>query len=348
MIDLASSREVLIYGLTLVGSGASQLVTAPTFYGPLSLYLEYFGFGMVLIGALLSILGFFWKLSPRERPLGVTLLVFSFVFSGFANIVLGGWLFTPLFLLALFCFVSAWALLTRRKWVKSLLEIVAIISMLVSVLGLGALNDYVVYIPGVLGALYIFWYLNRPHVAKYLNAEPRNIILSERTVHIVLLFALLLPLFMAYFYYNPPSRSITSHINGFSDGGGAGSGTSGPEYVFYRGDILNYSFQVDSGFAPVNFSIQRFEFPLTIASSLGSSGSGVVTVPISDQYTVWAITQANSMSVRFEILVSMSSVRLHIAQWALLDLYFVGVLYFTDQRIRRLLTRTQTAKETKP
>lgn len=326
VVALTVSREVVFFGLTLVGAGISQLFGSFMTYWPLSLVIAYVGVGVVLTGLLITVLGLLWKWGPWKHPLGVSLLAVGYVLVGLFIMVLGGWIFTPLFLLGFVFFIIAWAILTPKKWGKFIVEILAIIGFALSFLGVG--NDGVVNVSGVLGAFYMLWYVNRPHVARYFGVSEWNISLSRRDVLMISFFALILLLPITLFYLAPPSRSTTDWM------GGNGGGTSNANYVFHYGDIVIYSFHVDNGSA-VEFSIQLDSPRFTIVTAQGYSGSGEASVPYPGQYTVWVEPLDTVSTVHFEIAVKMLSVRAHLSQWALLDIYAVSGLLLTTLQKKR-------------
>lgn len=314
------SREVVLYGLILLSSGVSQLALAQMTYWPISLFITAFGASFIVIGVSIVVLGLRWRWGPWKKPLGIRLWAIGFVVVGFLSIGLGGWIFTPLFILAALSFLVAWALWVGKKWAKPVLELLTVGGFLVSVAGVS--NDGVIYVPGVLGASYMFWYLNRPQVANYFSTEPRRLMLSQRNITLILAFSLLLFVPLVYLYLYPPSRVIADHWNWTGGGGGVGGG---PEFTFYAGDRLDYEFQADVG-SPVEFSIGLQESPLRIASSSGRSGSGVVVVPISGPHMVYVETESNYLSISFEIIVTTSSLQKHVAQWGLLNFYLIVLL----------------------
>jgi len=314
------SKEVFLYGLTLVGGGISQLVAFPAIYGPLSLYVAYAAAVMVGLGVIIAVLGLYWRWGPRKRPVGITLMAVSFVFVGVASIVLGGWLYTPLFLLAIVSFAAAWLWWTGRGFGSFVIAALAFIGLLASIIGVA--NDSVVYVPGVLGALYAFWYINRPHVAKYFRVEPFMIAITRKRLAVILLAALLLPLALAYFYMNPPSRTVTSRT------GGNGGGSSSSDTYFMNGDTVSFSFQVDAGMSPVEFSIRHDSAPpvILLAQKTGRSGSGSFVVPYTAEYAVWFEPVDTYSELDVEMVVVLTSLRRSIIQWGLLDAYLILLL----------------------
>ncbi len=302
-----------------MGGGISQLVAFPTIYGPLSLYVAYAAVILVIIGLIIAFLGLYWRWGPWKRPLGITLMVISFVFVGFVSILLGGWLYTPLFLLAIASFAVTWLLLTGRSYGLLAVAALAILGLLASIIGVT--NDGVVYVPGMLGAFYTFWYINRPHVTKYFKEEPFTIKVTRRRLVQTLVLAVLAPLPLAYLYVNPPSRTIASIISG------NGGGVSSPEYYFRNGDTLIYKFQVDPSSAPIEFSIrQDVPSSIMLAQETGRSGSGTVNVFFSAQYYVWFEPRDSWAELSFEIIVILTSWRRSIIQWGLLDIYLMILL----------------------
>lgn len=331
-VYLAVSKEVVTYGFILLGSAISQLMSIPWIYGPFSLYMQYAAIGLMLIGVIVIMSGVFWRWGPWKRPLGISLLAVSYVFVGSISIALGGWIFTPLFILALVFFIVAWAIFAGKKWAKTVIEIITIISLLGLVLGIG--NDGVVNVPGALSAVYILWYVNRPYVAGYFGSEVRRMELKERDILLVSFLALLLLVPLTFFYIAPPSRRIVDWMAGW--GSPASGGISGPEYVFGIGDMLEYSFQVDENSSSIVFSIQREENPkMTIATVQGEYGSGVANVPITGPYWVYAVSVDTYYKVHFEIIVKMFSLRRHILQWAFLDIFLIATLVSIKLRTKR-------------
>jgi hypothetical protein len=331
-MGLRVGKEVIFYGLVMVGSGLSQLIDywmVPDFY---KLYAAW---SFLVIGILAVIIGLLWRWGSWERPLGVTLLAISYGLIGLIFIILGGWLFVPLFLLALVFFVVAWALFKGKTWGRLAVYVITGISLLLSLIGIR--TNGVIDIPGLLQSMYIFWYLNRSHVVEYFGAESLGEIKIPRKILIfpLVLTFVLVPL-LVNVYINPPTYTmISDRLEGWGTGPGGGSG----QYFFAkRGDLLAYSFEVDVDSAPVRFYIESSEYPpVLLASSEGRSGSGLVEVPFTSQWIMWAISQGTYMSVQVEVRATQFSLRENIVQWLLLDLYiaaFVFSLIITFRRVK--------------
>ncbi len=319
---LPISREVIVYGLAIVGSSISQLVAAygrpSMIYEPLRAYMGYLGIGSMLIGFSIIVLGVLWKWGPWQRPLGISLLAVGFVLLGLVSIVLGGWLLTPLFILSFVFFVVAWGISIGKGWGKTAIEIIMIIGILLSALGIG--NNGVVYVPGVLGALYIFWYMGRTHVAKFFGAYPREIELGGKVTILTLLLALLILVPITFLCVYPPAHRI-------ADRKVTGTGISGPGYRFSAGDMLSYSFQIDEGlWQPVVFVIESFTDRLSIVTIQGYNGSDTTTVTFSDRFWVSIANPRGYYGdsvVEYEIIINSFSIQMNALEWMLLDVYFV-------------------------
>lgn len=328
---MAVSKEVVSYGFILIGSAVSQLLSIPWIYGPFSLYMQYAAVSLILIGVVIIILGLFWRWDWK-RPLGISLLAVGYALAGLLVLVIGGWIFTPLFAFSLVFFIVVWGIVAAKKWAKIAIETISIIGLLFSLFGIG--NDFVVNVPGVLGAIYIVWYVNRPYVAGYFGTGARRIIPKEKNIVWISFFALLLLVPMIFFYIDPPSRRIASWVAGW--GSPASGGSSGSEYIFGVGDILKYDFQVDENSSSIIFSIERKDVPeLKIAEAQGRYGSGEAYVPITGQYWVYAVSIDTYYKVHYEIVVKMFSLRRHILQWAFLDLFLVSILFSIKSRSKR-------------
>ncbi len=335
MYVLAISKEVIVYGLTIVGSSISQLVATHTrpsvIYEPLRGYMGYLIACSMLIGFSIIVLGSFWRWGPWLRPLGTSLLAVSFALVGLLSIFLGGWFLTPLFVLAFVFFVVAWGISAGKGWGKTATEIIAVIGLLVSALGTG--NDGVVFVPGVLGAVYIFWYMGRPHVAEFFGAYPREVELGGKVSVLTLLFALLILVPMTSLCINPPTHRI-------ADRKAAGEGISGPDYRFYTGDVLSYSFQIDEGLWEVVFVIRSFTDRLSIVATQGYNGSGTTTVTFSDKF--WVLVERplgsyGSSVAQYEVIINSFSIQIHTLQWMLLDIYLIATLsaIILNRRLRK-------------
>lgn len=328
------SSEVVFYGLIVVGSGLSQLIdnwTVP------DLYKLYAGWSLLVIGAFLVIIGLFWRWGPWQRPLGVTLLAVSYGLTGLIAIIFGGWLLAILFLLALVFFVTAWALITGKTWGRLAAYVITGIGLLLSLIGIS--SDGVIYIPGFLQSVYIFWYLNRSHVTEYFDAELLwEIGSSRRTLVFPFVLTFVLVPFLVNAYINPPTYTIISdRLQGWGTGPGGGSG----QHFFAKsGDLLAYSFEVDIDSAPVRFYIESSEYPrVLLTSSEGRSGSGLVEVPFTSQWTMWAISQGTHMSVQVEMSNTQFSLRVPIVQWLLLNSYFTALLFSWILTSKRVVVR---------
>jgi hypothetical protein len=313
------NKEISIYGLTLAGSGFSQIV-ASQLSGTLPVFLgEYVGIGFLLIGALIFAIAFFWKREPSEKPLGITLLALSYAFLGLLFILLGGWFFTPLFLVGLVCFLLSYGLLARKSWALFIVQVSLMIGFLVSLVGIG--NEGVANVAGILTSCYVTWYINREHVTGYFKSQSMMPKLSRRSLNATLVVFLLFFLPIGYFQYNPPSSVVAS---GQTSGSG---GPGGVLYTFVKGDLVQCTFQVVQGYSPVKVTIQSLEGYGTVgivASDAGMSGSAVGTVPSTGKYIVWVGT-SNEMyyKIDYEIIVAQNSLRRMTPQWALLDIYAV-------------------------
>jgi len=321
------NKEILLYGLTLAGSGFSQVI-ASQFGNTLPVFLgEYIGISFLLIGALILAVAFFWKRKPSEKPLGITLLALSYAFLGLLFIFLGGWFFTPLFLVGLVCFLLSYGLLTRKSWALFGVQVLMVIGFLVSLIGIG--NEGVANVAGILTSCYITWYINREHVTGYFKSQSMMPRLSRKSLSAILVVFLLFFLPIGYFQYSPPSSVVAS---GQTSGSG---GSGGVLYTFVKGDLVKCTFQVVQGYSPVKVTIQTLEGYGTVgivASDTGMSGSVIGTVPSTGKYVVWVGT-SNEMyyKIHYEITVTQNSLRRMTPQWALLDIYAVIAILSTIQ-----------------
>jgi hypothetical protein len=316
------NKEVSVYGLTLAGSGISQIVASQFTETLPAILPEYVGTVFLLIGALIFLVGFLWKPEPSGRPLGITLLAVSYAVVGFLVVLLGGWFFTPLFLLGFVCFVLSYGLLAKKTWALFGVLLFLVIGFLASLVGIG--NEGIVNVAGVLNSCYLIWYINREHVTEYFNTGLMMPRLSRRSLTTALVVVLLFLLPIWYFYYNPPSIVLASSVSG-------SPGPGGSQYTFSKGDSVNCTFQVVPGYSPVTVTIQsgeEYDSGNTIASATGTSGSAVGTAPSTGKYTVWVGTSSGYYSVDYKIIVTEYSLRRMTPQWVLLDVYAaIAVLY---------------------
>jgi hypothetical protein len=309
MGSLQISKEVVVYGLILAVSSVSLLMDFHLFNDPLKLYT---GLILAFLGTTVVLFGLLWK---REPPFGVKLLAVSYSLLGVVALVLGGWLYTALFLIALVLFAVAWGLWKGKNWGRTATMILMGLELVISFFGVT--NDWVVYLPGILQAVFILWYLNRPHVAAYFNAEPFfDINVSRRTLMSALLVSAGVALLLVYIYMNPPTRTVIS--NRFQ-GAGWGGG-SGRTFSATRGDLLTYYFDAIDG-NPAHVYVESADPPfVTIGSSeVGLSGSGSFEVPVTDRWIIWAKSERGfNMNVNVTLNLTQASLKPSILQLILL------------------------------
>lgn len=315
---LRASREVVFYGLIHVASGFSTLVYGRMVSETLRLYS---GLVSMALGLVIFAVSLLWRWGPWPRPLGITLLGISFSLAGLVTVILGGWLFTPLFALALVFFLVAWGLFSGKSWTRTVVYVIVGISLLMSLIGVVDL------VPGVLGSMYLLWYLNRPHVAEYFKGSFWRIDVQQHKKGLIFttVVLLLLTLPLTYLYINPLSyTALSGTTSGSSSGPGAGGGS---HFFARRGDLVTYSFQVVENSPPIHFWIEFSESPqVTIASTFGYEGSGTAEVPYTGDWIAWVESTGTYMSAQREVQVTLYSARVSIVQGFLLDFYIVAML----------------------
>jgi hypothetical protein len=318
---VVQNKEVSVYGLTLAASGVSQIVGSQLSDTLPVVLVEYIGISVLLIGALIFLVGFFWKRDPSRKPLGITLLAVSYALAGLLFVFLGGWLYTPLFLLGFACFVLSYGLFAAKSWALIGVFIFLIVGLLVLLFGVS--NGGVVNVAGVLGSCYLFWYIDREHVTKYFKTQSMLPRPSRGSLKVALVVVLLFLPLIGYLHFNPPSYVASS---GWSSGSG---GPGGEEHTFTKGDLVTCTFHVVSGYPPATIVISSGEGygeGEIIASDTGMSGSFKGTVPSTGTYTLWIGAGTGSYDVDYEIVVTLYSMRRATPQWALLDVYAVMAL----------------------
>jgi len=316
MGSLQISKEVVFYGLILAVSSVSLLIDFHLFNDPLKLYV---GLILAFLGTTVVLFGLLWK---RELPSGVKLLAVSYSLLGVVALVLGGWLYTALFLVALVLFAVAWGLWKGKNWGRTATMILMGLELVISFLGVT--NDWRVYLPGILQAVFILWYLNRPHVAAYFNAESFfDINVSRRTLMSALVISVGVALLLVYLYMNPPTHTVISQSFRGAPLGGGGSGRT---FSAARGDLLTYYFDAIDG-NPARIYVESADPPfVTIGSSeVGLSGSGSFEVPVTGRWIIWATSEAFSMNVNVTLNLTQASLKPSILQLILLAA-FCGVL----------------------
>jgi hypothetical protein len=306
--------ESRVYGLTLVGSGISELA-ANQLSENSSMLLAYAGVGFLLSGLLIFVLGLSWKRDPPKKPLGVLLLSAGLAVVGVLATLLGGWFYTPLFLLALACFVLAYGLMTSRNWALYGMFTFVATGFGVSMIGIG--NNGVVNVAGVLSSCYFFWYLGRKHVAQYFGVEPTLPTLSRKGLTGLLILILLFLALIGYFHVYPYSGVTEA-------GETTGSGVQASAFNFQKDDWVNYSFQSHPGYSPLKVSIRsgvEWMSGVLIASTNGSSGSLTGTIPFTGKYTVYYDAGNGYYGFDYKVTIVYYSWRAITPQWALLDAY---------------------------
>jgi hypothetical protein len=309
--------EVSVYGLTLAGSGISEFIANQLSEDP-SVLVEYAGLGFLLLGFLVFLLGLFWKRDPLGKPLGVLLLSAGLSVVGVLTIFLGGWFFTPLFLLAFVCFGIVYGLISGRSWALYGLLVFVMVVFIVSLAGIG--NGGVVNVAGVLSSCYLFWYLGRKHVAEYFKIESIVPTLSRRSLAALLVVIILILVLIGFLHLYPSSSMVES-------AGAAGSGTGSRSFTFHKNDWINYSFQSQSGYSPVQVSIRsgaEWGSGDLIALESASSGSLTATIPFSGTYTVYYESIGGGYyNLDYDLTVTFYSWRSVTPLWALLGFYGV-------------------------
>lgn len=329
-IGLAVSKEVVYYGTTQLASGLSQLIYTWIFSESTWLI---FGWVSIGFGLFIMILGLLWTWKPFERPLGITLLGLGYGFVGSVALFAGGWLFSPLLLLAIICYAAAWGLFKGKSWAWIATLLMSGLGLLISLI-IGAIGTSIPMVesyplvPSVLSSAYLLWYLNRPHVANFFGESPiiSGVEMQEniKALIAVVMLLLLLILPLSNFYINPPTTMVISETkNLWGDLGGA----AGTFFSANKDDLLNYHFLNTEG-SEVRFWIATDEIPeVTIAEETGVEGSGSVRVPLTTRYIMRVSNiVSDHISVECKIQATLFSMRRPIMQWLLLDLYTVSVV----------------------
>lgn len=316
----------MVYGLVQIGGGAGLVVQGLIFS---DVFSSYAGWITAALGGLLVLGGAIWIPRPSERPLGVTLLGASYAIAGLIILGLGGWFLTILFLPSLIFFALAWALLRGLAWGRVGAYLVAFVGILLSLAGVG--NNGVTNLTGVLGGAYVFWYLNRSHVAEFFHGESLpSITTSKRFLATLVMIGLALTPIFAYIYQNPPTfRVISDRLEGWSSSGGSESG-SGVQFYASKGDAVDYSYQVIAA-APVRVYFELSDLSLrcpTPSSPVGGSYSGRIVLPCSGTWILWVVSNGTHMNTRVEATRIMFSLRPSIVQWILLSVWTAGVLTY--------------------
>lgn len=301
-------KQISVYGLVLVGSGISEILAEQLINAPTSITLvQYVGAGIIVVGALIFLAGLVRKQMPSVKLLGITLLAISYAALGFLSILLGGYVFTPLFLLALLCFLLSYGLLATKSWALTGVQLLMVIGIFVSffLIGMG----YVSGVAGILNASYMIWYTSREHVTEYFKKESVMPKLNRTVLVIVLVFSLLFFLPIGYLHYYPPMSRASSN--------------GGTDYTFTQGDVVNCTFQVPAGWPPVTVTMYNDVSGVGVASATGMSGSLVATVPSSGTYVFEGQSSWSYCTFDYDVVVTEYSIRRFTLQFALLDSYLV-------------------------
>jgi len=278
-----------------------------------------------VIGFLVSIIGVFWRWGPWKRPVGLTFLAASYGLAGLIAVFIGGWLFTGLFLLGIIFFAIAWAIIRGKSLARMAVYLITCLGLLMSLIGIT--NADLIYIPGVLQSVYIFWYLNRPQVAEYFNLTAIwEMDTSRRTLVFLFVVPCILIPYLSNLYINPPTYTVFSDkLQGWGTGPGGGSGWY---FAAKHHDLLAYSFAVDVDSSPIRFSIESTQHPpVALVSSEGRSDSGIVEIPFTSEWEMWAIiSEGTYMSVEVEMSITEFSLRVPVTQWLFLVSYVTALL----------------------
>ncbi len=321
---MSISKEILVCGLVFVASGLSQIVASLTFVSSWSSSREIVGFATVVLGVVICVVGSIWQPKSDGRPLGLTIVAIDFVIGGILSLALavslsdlaGLLFFTLLGGLSLVLFTSSFLLLKGNfyGWLGAI--VITFAGLVISVLGLN--QNYVIDIPGVLGAIFFLWYLDRPQVTKYFGQNRLWIDAKKKHFVLMLVIALIALVPLSYYYVDPPSRTIS-----FTTGGGGGGWVGSTDMIFQQGDVLNFNYVVTSG-EPVTFEIGLGYQSPPIATVSGMSGSGEARIPVAGQYSTCSTPIGGSVSMlKVDITVKMFPVRAPLTQWALLDMYLI-------------------------
>ena len=92
--------------------------------------------------------------------------------------------------------------------------------------------------------------------------------------------------------------------------------------------MVNFKFQVASGFPPVTVILEEYGFYpyVGLASATGMSGSLIVTIPLTGSYLFSCESPEGYYSITYEIVVTQNSIRRFTPQFALLDVYLIIVV----------------------
>lgn len=329
IVGLRIAREVAFYSLVHFVSSLSMLIDFYLFSDPIKFEMALVFAFSGMVTALLSL----WDLGEAERPVGVTLLALSYGVGGIIAIFLGGWVLTMLFLLALVFFVVAWGLLKGKTWARIAAMILTCLGLILSFLGV--VNNGVVYLPGVFQAVYILWYLNRPHIGSYFTAESLwNVDVTRKILVPVFVIFVGAAILLFNTYENPPTYTLVS--DNFETWG-TGGGGMGRIFSAKHEDFLAYSFQVDGG-GPVKMYIESHEYPFTVISSteVAISGTGSVKVPFDGSWVVKVDTQGTYMDVQVKLELTQFSLRASVVQLLLLAVCCGALALFWALRSRRV------------
>ena len=325
---MVASREVAFYGATNFASGLGLLTYSWLF---LETTWAYIGLGSMFFGIAVFSLSLLREWGPWERPLGITLLGLGYCFGGLVTIVVGGWLFSPLLLLAIVFFAIAWGLLKRKSWARISALLISGVSVLVySVIGTGP------FIPYILGYAYLSWYLHRPHVTSFFSESAIDfgtlVHRHRRYIILISIMALLLALGLSYSYINPPTSLILSRsfsLTG-SPGGAKGTPPSGALFPFFArgGDLLMISF-VNDGEEKIRLCIESEKQSEIIVDEVGINASALAKAPFTSEYRAYVNNiETTHISGTIKISVQFFSLRRSLVQCLFLDFCAVALLFY--------------------
>jgi hypothetical protein len=344
----AFNRETVLCGATLIASGSSQQVYSWVFSESI-----WFAFGGVCLslGVVVTLLSLLRIFRSSERPLGITVLGLGYGAFGLA-ILAGTLLFTPILLLTIVFLAVSYGLIKGKAQARQAALLTTVLGLSTSIV-MGTLNtsiplvDSFPLVPSVLGSVYLLWYLNRSHVARFFSAEKAT---QDRVRHTeteghpkgpmaLTVGLLLLAVFLAYCYFNPPNDYvilqdvINIDVQGAGELGNPARGSS-IRFSASRGDFLNYSFRCMTAQpnASTHFWVTREvneTAQVTVLEEIGFEGSGSALIPQTGKYTMWiAVQRAGKVTVRCIMLITSLSLRRPFIQLLFLSLFGAAASIF--------------------
>jgi hypothetical protein len=317
---LSTSKETLVLGLVLIGSGLSEVLPSLVSVSPVLQLGEIIGLALMSVGVAVFVFGQFWSPKSGIRPFGVAFLSFDLALGGILTLVFAvilsadSFLFISLLILSLAIFALAYLFLEGNVFGWIGIVLLTLIGVVGSIVGIG--NAYVVNVPGVLGSVFILWYVFRPHVSKYFRQEPLRIDLKRKYVVLPLILVLVMLAVFSYSYADPPSRRLYSSM---SESGGPWGGASSSDMMFGVNDVVYFSFNVTSKW-PITFTIGLNYGVAPVVTAFGMNGTGAGIVPVRGQYEIfYAPIGIPEATLSVEITVKMYSLRPAFLQWILLS-----------------------------